>query len=170
VEGWKSIPGEQVYLDISSIKDVSYGGSRFWVIIVDGYTNYCWSIFLKNKSKLKEKMFPLLTDLKIAGIDIKYIRCDNSGKNKVFYDTCCQKGYNIKFEFSGPRTSQQNGKVEQKFQTFYGRIGAMLNHAGFENGVRSCIWAECARTITFLSNTRASKTKEKCPYQLLFGS
>jgi hypothetical protein len=46
----------------------------------------------------------------------------------------------------------------------------MLNHAGFENGERSGIWAECARTITFLSNITASKTKGKCPYQLLFGS
>jgi hypothetical protein len=46
----------------------------------------------------------------------------------------------------------------------------MLNHAGLENGERSGIWAECARTITFLSNITASKTKEKYPYQLLFGS
>jgi hypothetical protein len=115
-------------------------------------------------------MFPLLTDLKIAGIDIKHIRCDNSGKNEVFYDACCTKGYNIKFEFSGPRTPQQNGKVKRKFQTFYGRIRAMLNHAGCENGERSGIWAECARTITFLSNITVNKTKEKGPYQLLFGS
>jgi len=86
------------------------------------------------------------------------------------YDACCAKGCSIKFEFSGPRTPQQNGKVERKFQTFYGRIRAVLNHAGFENGERSGIWAECARAITFLSNITASKTKEKCPYQLLFGN
>jgi predicted secreted protein len=85
-KGGSQIPGERVYLDISSIKDVGYGGSKFWVLIVDDYTNYCWSIFLKNKSELKEKMFPLLTDLKIAGIDIKHIRCDDSGENKAFYD------------------------------------------------------------------------------------
>jgi hypothetical protein len=29
-------------------------------------------------------MFTLLTDLKITGIDIKYIRCDDSGENKAF--------------------------------------------------------------------------------------
>jgi hypothetical protein len=33
-------------------------------------------------------MFILLTDLKIAGIDMKYIRCDNSGENKAFYYAC----------------------------------------------------------------------------------
>jgi hypothetical protein len=45
----------------------------------------------------------------------------------------------------------------------------MLNHAGFENCKRSGIWAECARSYTFLSSITASKTKEKVPYQLLFG-
>jgi hypothetical protein len=44
-KGGSQIPRERVYLDISSIKDVSYGGSKFWVLIVDDYTNYCWSIF-----------------------------------------------------------------------------------------------------------------------------
>jgi hypothetical protein len=83
-------------LDISSIKGVSYGESKFCVLIVDDYTNYCWSIFLKNKSKLKEEMFALLTDLKIAGIDIKHIRRDDSGENKAFYDACCTKGYTLR--------------------------------------------------------------------------
>jgi hypothetical protein len=46
----------------------------------------------------------------------------------------------------------------------------MLNHPGFENGKRSGIWAECARTKTFLSNIAVSKAKEKCPFPLLFGS
>jgi hypothetical protein len=32
------------------------------------------------------------------------------------------KSFGVKFEFSGPRTPQRNGKVERKFQTFYGRI------------------------------------------------
>jgi transposase InsO family protein len=112
--------------------DTSYGGSKFWALIVDNYTNYCWGIFLKNKSELKEKMLTLLTDLKIAGIEVKFIRCDDSGENKSFCKTCCAIGHNIKFEFSSPRTPQQNGKVERKFQTFFGRIRAILNNAGLE--------------------------------------
>jgi hypothetical protein len=62
----------------------------------------------------------LLTDLKIAGIEVNYIRCDDSGENKVFYNHCCLNGELIKFEFSGPRTPQRNGKIERKFQTLYG--------------------------------------------------
>ena len=168
--GGSKIPGERVYLDISSIKDASYGGSKFWALIVDDYTDYCWSLFLKNKSELKSKMLTLLTDLKIAGIDIKFIRCDDSGENKSFYEACRTYGHNIKFEFSGPRTPQRNGKVERKYQTFFGRIRATLNNAGVEDGIRSGVWAECARTVTFLSNITSVKSQEKCPYQLLFES
>jgi len=42
------------------------------------------------------------------------------------------KGYEVKFDFSGLRTPRRNGKVEKKFQTFYGRIRATLNNAGLE--------------------------------------
>jgi hypothetical protein len=70
-KGGSQVPGERLYLDISSVRDASYGGSKFWALIVDNYIDFCWSIFLKNKSDLKEKMFSMLTDLTIAGIDVK---------------------------------------------------------------------------------------------------
>jgi transposase InsO family protein len=132
-QDWKEgsqAPGERVYLDISSMKHKRYGGSCFWVLIVDDYTACCWSIFLRAKSDLTAKVTTLLADLKIAGINVKFIRCDDSGENKALFEECRSKGYGIRFEFSGPPTPQQNGKVESKFQTFFGRIRAMLNSAG----------------------------------------
>ena len=138
------------------------------MLIVDECTDHCWNIFLKAKSELKNKMLVLLTDLKIAGINVKFIRCDDSGENLAFQKECKVKGINIKFEFSGPRTPQRNGKVERKFQTFYGRIRASLNGAGLKDDLRSGVWAECARTVTFLHNITSLKTKEVCPYELLF--
>jgi hypothetical protein len=75
-EDWKSgiqVSGEIVYLDISSIKGESYGGSCFWALVVDDHTDYCWSLFLKAKSDLKGKFLTLLIDLKIAGLDVKFI-------------------------------------------------------------------------------------------------
>jgi hypothetical protein len=164
------VPGERVYLDISSIRDESYGGSRFWVLLVDDCADYCWSIFLKHKSDLKSKVMTLFTNLKIAGIDIKHIRCDDAGENKALFEACQAQGYGVKFEFSDPRTPQRNGKVERKFQTFFGRIRAMLNSAGLKDDLRSGIWSECAMTVTFLSNITAINNKIICPYQILFES
>jgi hypothetical protein len=169
-KGSSKIPGERIYLDISSVRDVSFGGAKFWVLIVDDYTDYCWSLFLKDKSELKEKMMTLLTDLKIAGINVRFIRCNDSGENKAFQKQCKSTAFNIIFEFSGPRTPQCNGKVERKFQTLYGRIRATLNCAGLKDRMRHGVWAECANTVTFLSNITALKSKDVCPYQLLFGS
>ena len=45
----------------------------------------------------------------------------------------------------------------------------MLNNAGLKNGVRSGVWAECARTVTFFSSITATKVQEKCSFQLLYG-
>jgi hypothetical protein len=59
---------------------------------------------------LKSKVMTLLADLKIAGIDVKYIRCDDLGESKSLFDECQAQGYGVKFEFSGPRTPQRNGR------------------------------------------------------------
>jgi uncharacterized protein (UPF0335 family) len=67
--------------------------------VVDDFTDYCWSFVLKNKSDLKGKIKTLFTDLKIAGIDVKYIRCDNAGENKAMKDDSESKPFGIKFEF-----------------------------------------------------------------------
>jgi hypothetical protein len=71
---------------------------------------------LKNKLDLKVKIKTLLTDLKIANRNVKFIRCDNAGENMTMKNDPEVKSFGIKFEFSGPRTPQRNGKVERKFQ------------------------------------------------------
>jgi hypothetical protein len=40
-KGRSQVPGERFYLDISSIKGESYGGSCFWALVVDDQTDYC---------------------------------------------------------------------------------------------------------------------------------
>jgi hypothetical protein len=81
------------------------------------------------------------------------------GENKALFDECRSKEYNVSFEFSGPQTLQHNGKVERKFQTFFGRIRAMLNSAGVKDPLRSGVWAECAMKVTFLLNVTSIKKK-----------
>jgi hypothetical protein len=77
---------------------------------------------LKRKSDLKEKVKTLLTDLHIPGLNLKFIRCDDAGENVSMKSNQDIKSFGVKFEFSGPRTPQRNGKVERKFQNFFGRI------------------------------------------------
>jgi hypothetical protein len=63
----------------------------------------------------------------------------------------------------------QNVKVERKFQTFFWRIKGMLNSEGLKDQLRSGVWAECALTVTFLSNLTSIRNQEIRPYQLPYG-
>jgi DNA repair protein RadC len=46
-KGGSQISAERLYTDITSIKIESYVRSKFRVLIVDNYTDYCWSLLLK---------------------------------------------------------------------------------------------------------------------------
>jgi hypothetical protein len=39
------IRGERVFIDISSIQQKSFGGSKFWLLVIDDCTDFCWSAF-----------------------------------------------------------------------------------------------------------------------------
>jgi hypothetical protein len=167
--GSSNFSGERLYVDISSIKESSFGGAKFWALIVDYYTDYCWSFVMKNKSDIKARIKTLLTDLKIANRIIKFIRGEDAGKSMTMKNDREIKSSGTKFEFSGPRTPQRNGKLERKFQTLYGRILAMLNGAGLEGELRDKIWAKCVMNVTHLSNTISTKLSFKSPFALLYG-
>ena len=43
-------PGYRVFIDISSFKQLSRGGNKHWLIMVDEFSDYAHSFFLKKKS------------------------------------------------------------------------------------------------------------------------
>jgi hypothetical protein len=45
-----------------------------------------------------------------------------------------------------------------------------LKNEKVKDSVRTGVWAECARTSSFLSNVMLIKAKDECPHQLMFGS
>ena len=94
-------------------------------------TDYAWSFFLKEKSELKDVMLSLVRELQEKyGVTVKAIRGDNSGENNAFEKLCKQEGMGIQFEYTAPNTPQQNGRVERRFPTLYGRTRAMLKDIG----------------------------------------
>jgi hypothetical protein len=62
---------------------------------------------MKNKSDITTRIKRLLTDLKIANRIVKFIRCDNAGKNMTIKNDPEIKSFGIKFELLGPRTPQE---------------------------------------------------------------
>ena len=162
--------GERLYVDISSPSSMSLGGRCHWALIVDECTGMAWSKFLKKKDDLKAVMIPFLKDLREKYMSpVKYIRCDGAGENCALDEACKQEGLGIQFEYTAPGTPQQNGKVERKFATLFGRVRAMLNSAGFPEDLRKSLWAEAANTATMLDTFLISSPQDKMAFQQFFG-
>jgi uncharacterized protein (UPF0335 family) len=68
----------------------------------------------KEKSDLKGKFITLFTDLKIDRLDVKFIRCNDSGENKTLFDECQSKGYSVKFGLNCPALKLLNATARGK--------------------------------------------------------
>jgi len=66
-----------LFIDISSTEHKHYGKAKFWLLIVDDATDFCWSFFLKSKSETKQVMIALIKELNDKHkIKVERIRCD----------------------------------------------------------------------------------------------
>ena len=158
-------PCERLCIDISSIRGSSFGGAKYWILVVDEATDYCWSEFVAYKSDLSGKMIALVKEINgQVGRKVTYIRCDNAGENQAFERAAKSEGLQLTFEYTAPGTPQQNGKVERKFAMLYGRVRAMLNAACLTKALRHGLWAEAARTATLLENATVSTHETTTAY------
>ena len=140
------IPGERWYIDISSVKQESFGGTKFWFGMLDDCTDLFISHRLAAKSHLPDKLVETFQTLKTNhNITPKYDCCDNASENVATEKECISHGINVQFEYTPPGTPQRNGRIERKFATFYGRICSFLATAGIqEDTMKYGLWAECA--------------------------
>jgi transposase InsO family protein len=139
------IKGERLFIDLSWTLQPSYGGTKYWLLVMDDLTGYVWSFFLKTKDEVAETVLALRRRrLQHQKITVKYIRCDNAGEHLTLQDRCNEEGLGITFEFTSRNTPQHNGRIERKFQTLYGRVKSMLNyHSGIPLGrMRKGLWTE----------------------------
>ena len=98
-------PGERMYLDISSMRKPNMGGRQHWVMLVDEATKYKKSFFLKKKNEQVEPIIDWIKALKARHeIQVKIIRCDNAGENKVLERESDKNELGIIFEYTAPGT------------------------------------------------------------------
>ena len=161
-------PGEMVYLDISSQRKPSYGGSNNWIFIQD-LDRKKRSLGKKAKEYLNEKVTPLLKKMKTMKEKVKTIRCDNAGENKTLEETCAKNSEEIKFEFTSLGTPQKNGVVERRYATLYSWMRAMMVHAGLHENPKTGPWPKYAATVTKLGNIMVNPHEEKCAHEKFYG-
>ena len=163
-------PGYRVFIDISSFKQVSRGGNKHWLIVVDEFSDYTHSFFLKKKSD-QIKILPMWIKgiAKKHRIENKRIRLDNSGENKSMQKECDKQNLGIIFEFTAPGTPQQNSVAERRIPTLMGRARAMLIQAGLEPKYKEEFWCEVISTATKLDNIMVRPERTKPPHTLFYG-
>ena len=163
-------PGYRVFIDICSFKQVSRGGNRHWLIVVDEFSDCTHSFFLKRKSDQIQIMLMWIRGLsKKYKIEIKRIRLDNSGENRSLQKECDKANLGIIFELTAPGTPQQNSVAERRIPTLMGRARAMLIQAGIESKYKGEFWCEVISTATKLGNIMVRPERTKPPHTLFYG-
>ncbi|GJY34957.1 retrovirus-related pol polyprotein from transposon TNT 1-94 [Tanacetum coccineum] len=111
---------ELLHMDLFCSSAVrSYEGNRYTLVIVDDYSRYTWTRFLKDKTEAFDqfKIFSKKIQNQL-GCTIVSIRTDHGREfdNEVQFGEFCNTN-GITHNFSAPRTPQSNGVVERKNRT-----------------------------------------------------
>ena len=162
--------GYRVFMDICSFKQVSRGGNRRWLIVVDEFSDCTHSFFLNKKSNQIKMIAMWIRGLsKKYQIEIKRIRLDNIGENRSLQKECGKANLGIIFEFTAPGTPQQNSMAERRIPTLMGRPRAMLIQAEIDSKDKGEFWCEVISTATKLGNIMVRPERTKPPHTLFYG-
>nr|GEV95376.1 retrotransposon protein, putative, Ty1-copia subclass [Tanacetum cinerariifolium] len=121
---------ELLHMDLFDLSAVrSYGGNCYTLVIVDDYSKYTWTRFLKDKTEVFDqfKIFSKKFQNQL-GCTIVSIRTDHGREfdNEVQFGEFCNSN-GITHEFLSLRTPQSNGVVERKNRTLHEMSRTMLN-------------------------------------------
>ncbi|GJZ17989.1 retrovirus-related pol polyprotein from transposon TNT 1-94 [Tanacetum coccineum] len=160
---------ELLHMDLfgpSAIK--SYGGNLYTLVIVDDYSRYTWTRFLKTKNEAFEKFEILSRKIQNQlGSSIVAIRTDHGREfdNEVQFGAYCD-AQGITHNFSAPRTPQSNGVVERKNRTLQEMSRTMLN----EQSIPQKFWCNAVDTSTYILNRILIRPiLGKTPYEIFRG-
>ena len=163
-----SKPLELIHMDLCGPMRVqSTGGNRYIFVLVDDYTRYTWTIFLRSKDQAFTEFSSLIPLLENSlQVPLRAIRSDHGleFENRDFLTFCRDKG--VAHNFSSARTPQQNGVVERKNRTLEDMARTML----LSSGLPHHYWAQAVDTACYIINRAMLRPLlEKTPYELIKG-
>ncbi|KAG8087096.1 hypothetical protein GUJ93_ZPchr0010g9271 [Zizania palustris] len=144
---------------------LSISGYKFYLVIVDDYTHFCWTFPLRHKSEVHGHIVQF-----VAYVHTQFslpVRCFQADNGTEFLNSATAiflAGRGILLRTSCPYTSAQNGKAERMLRTLNNVVRTLLIHAAMP----SSYWVEALSTAVFLINRRPSSSIHNgIPYQLL---
>ncbi|GBN74197.1 Retrovirus-related Pol polyprotein from transposon TNT 1-94 [Araneus ventricosus] len=144
----------------------SYGGAKYFMVLVDDFSGMYFTYFLKNKNELLDifsqfkAKYENLTDKRI-----KKLRTDNGLEfvNEQLDTYLANSG--IFHEKTIPYNSESNGKAERANRILLERARSLL----YESELPLKFWAEAINFSTQVSNVTPRKGKEKIPLETWIG-
>lgn len=149
------------------MEEMSVGGSRYFVILKDDYSNFRKVYFVKTKDEIKHCIENFINKAEnITGNRVKIFRSDNglefvnSGVKEIF----SRRG--ITHQTTVPYTPEQNGKAERENRTLVEAARTMIH----ERNLPKKLWAEAINTTVFVLNrTGRSHEEGKSPFEVWTG-
>ncbi|GJQ90557.1 retrovirus-related pol polyprotein from transposon TNT 1-94 [Tanacetum coccineum] len=145
----------------------SINGKKYVLVIVDYYSRYTWTHFLRSKDETPEVLIDFLR-LVQRGLhaQVRTVRTDKGTEflNKTLHAYFATEG--IRHETFVARTPEQNGVVERRNRTLVEAARTMLSDAK----VPLYFWVEAVSTACFTQNrSLAIPRHEKTPYHIING-
>ncbi|GJR47728.1 retrovirus-related pol polyprotein from transposon TNT 1-94 [Tanacetum coccineum] len=145
----------------------SINGKKYVLVIIDDYSRYTWTHFLRSKDETPEVLIDFLTLIQ-RGLhaQVRTVRTDKGTEflNKTLHAYFAKEG--IRHETSTARTPEQNGVVERRNRTLVEAARTMLSAAK----VPLFFWAEAIATTCFTQNrSLVIPRHEKTPYHIING-
>ncbi|GKA07354.1 retrovirus-related pol polyprotein from transposon TNT 1-94 [Tanacetum coccineum] len=143
----------------------SINGKKYVLVIVDDYSRYTWTHFLRSKDETPGVLIDFLT-LVQRGLHahVTTVRTDKGTEflNKTLHAYFAKEG--IRHETSTTQTPKQNGVVERRNRTLVEAARTMLSAAK----VPLFFWAEAIATTCFTQNrSLVIPRHEKTPYHII---
>nr|GEZ44749.1 hypothetical protein [Tanacetum cinerariifolium] len=143
----------------------SINGKRYVLVIVDDFSRYTWTHFLRSKDETPEVLIEFLR-LVQRGLhaQVRIVRTDKGTKflNQTLHAYFASEG--ILHQMSVARTLEQNGIVERRNRTLVEAARIMLSAAK----VPLFFWAEAIATTCFTQNrSLVIPRHEKIPYHII---
>ncbi|GJQ98067.1 retrovirus-related pol polyprotein from transposon TNT 1-94 [Tanacetum coccineum] len=169
----KTTPSSKIRLQLlhmdlcGPIRVESINGKKYVLVIIDDYSRYTWTHFLRSKDETPEFLIDFLR-LVQRGLyaQVRIVGTDKGTEflNKTLHAYFAQKG--IEHQMSTAKTPKQNGIVKRRNRTLFEAARTMLSAAK----VPLFFWAEAIATACFTQNCSLIITQhEKTPYHIING-
>jgi hypothetical protein len=134
-----------------------------WRIMVDKSTNLKISEFYAKKDGMCEPTCELIKKLKDMEIEIKIIRMDNVGENKLLQQRCESRDWQfaIKYNFTGRDTPHHIHMAELGFSTLGNKGRALMVRSNIPMNKRYLLFREAFKTATYLDSLVVTKVGTK---------